>query len=39
LVAAGMVQEGIRRRTLHVDDVYKTFQNTMRELRSAKEQV
>ncbi|PIU59520.1 hypothetical protein COS86_03840 [Candidatus Bathyarchaeota archaeon CG07_land_8_20_14_0_80_47_9] len=39
LVAAGMVQEGIRHRTLHVDDVYKTFQNTMKELRSAKEQV
>jgi hypothetical protein len=37
LVAAGVVQEGVRRRTLHVDDVYKTFQKTMRELRSTKE--
>lgn len=36
LVAAGVVQEGIRRRTLHVDDVYKTFQNTMKEVRSMK---
>jgi hypothetical protein len=36
LVAAGVVQEGIRRRTLHVDDVYKTFQNTMKEIRSMK---
>jgi hypothetical protein len=32
LVAAGLVQEGIRRRSLHVDDVAKTFQQTMREL-------
>jgi len=39
LVAAGVVQEGIRRRTLHVDDVYKTFQGTMKELRTAKESV
>jgi hypothetical protein len=39
LIAAGLVQEGIRRRILHVDDVLKTFQNMMRELRSAKEQV
>jgi hypothetical protein len=36
LVAAGVVQEGIRRHTLHVDDVYKTFQNTMKEVRSMK---
>ncbi len=33
-VAAGVVQEGIKRRTLHVDDVYKTFQTTFKELRS-----
>lgn len=37
LVAAGVVQEGVRRRTLHVDDVYKTFQNTLKEVRNAKE--
>jgi len=36
LVAAGVVQEGIRRHTLHVDDVYKTFQNTMKEVRSTR---
>jgi hypothetical protein len=36
LVAAGLVQEGIRRQTLHVDDVYKTFQQTMSELRNLK---
>lgn len=36
LVAAGLVQEGIRRQTLHVDDVYRTFQQTMRELRNLK---
>jgi len=39
LVAAGVVQEGIRRRTLYVDDAYKTFQNTMREIRAAKDYV
>jgi len=33
LVAAGTVQEGIRRRKLYVDDVYKTFQNTLKEIR------
>ena len=36
LVAAGLVQEGIRRHTLHVDDVYKTFQKTMKEIRASK---
>lgn len=36
LVAAGLVQAGIQRRTLHVSDVYKTFQNTMKELRRTK---
>lgn len=33
IVAAGLVQEGIKRRALHVDDVAKTFQDTMKELR------
>jgi hypothetical protein len=32
-VAAGLVQEGIRRRSLHADDVAKAFQRTMRELQ------
>jgi len=36
MVAAGLVQEGIRRQTLHVDDVYKSFQKTMKEIRNAK---
>ncbi len=33
LVAAGAVQEGIRRRTLYIEDIYKTFQNTLKEIR------
>jgi len=37
MVAAGVVQEGIRRQTLHVDDVYKTFQNMLKEVRNMKE--
>jgi hypothetical protein len=36
LVAAGLVQAGIQQRTLHVGDVYKTFQSTMKELRRTK---
>jgi hypothetical protein len=39
LVAAGTVQAGIRRRTLYVEDVFKTFGNTFKELRSIKESV
>ncbi|MBS7632634.1 hypothetical protein KEJ15_03295 [Candidatus Bathyarchaeota archaeon] len=37
MVAAGVVQEGIKRQTLHVDDVYTTFQKTMKSLRVTKE--
>jgi hypothetical protein len=37
LVAAGMVQEGIRRRTIYVEDVYKTFQNTLKEVWNIRE--
>lgn len=37
MIAAGLVQEGIRRRTLHVDDVYKTFQNTLKGVQSSRE--
>ena len=33
MIAAGLVQEGIRRRSLHAEDVAKTFQRTMQELR------
>lgn len=32
MVAAGLVQEGIKRRTLHIENVYKTFQNTFKEV-------
>ncbi|MDH7563995.1 MAG: hypothetical protein QHH24_03810 [Candidatus Bathyarchaeota archaeon] len=39
MVAAGVVQEGIKRQTLHVDDVYTTFQKTMKSLRVTKEHV
>lgn len=39
LIAAGTVQEGLRRRTLHVDDIPKTFQNVMKELHSAAESI
>jgi hypothetical protein len=38
-VAAGLVQEGIRRRSLHADDVAKTFQQTMRELQRLRDSV
>jgi hypothetical protein len=37
MVAAGLIQEGIKRRTLHVEDVYKTFQGTFREACLARE--
>lgn len=39
LIAAGTVQEGIRRRTLHVEDIPKTFKAVMRELQTAQESV
>jgi len=37
MVAAGVVQEGVKRQTLHVEDVYKTFHKTFREVRNTKE--
>lgn len=37
LIAAGTVQEGIRRRVLHVEDIPKTFKSVMKELRASKE--
>lgn len=37
MVAAGLVQEGIKHRTLHVDDVYKTFQSAFKEVQLTKE--
>lgn len=39
LVAAGTVQSGIRRRTLYVDDLFKTFHNSLREIRETKQHV
>jgi hypothetical protein len=39
LVAAGTVQEGIRRRALHVEDIPKTFKSVMRELQAAEESI
>jgi len=39
LVAAGTVQAGIRKRSLYVDDIYKTFTNTLKEIRNIKHNV
>ena len=39
LIAAGTVQEGIRRRALHIEDIPKTFQTVMRELRASEERI
>lgn len=39
LVAAGTVQAGMRRRSIYMEDVYKTFNETFREVRSMKEHV
>jgi hypothetical protein len=38
LVAAGAVQKGIRRRNLYVEDLFKTFQTTLKEVRETKQQ-
>jgi len=34
LIAAGTVQQGIRHRTLYIDNVYKTFKETIKEIRA-----
>lgn len=39
LVAAGTVQQGIRRRTMYVEDVHKTFQSAMKEICATKNSV
>ncbi|MGB9713501.1 MAG: hypothetical protein ACPLZC_00825 [Candidatus Bathyarchaeales archaeon] len=39
LIAAGTVQQGIKRHTIYVDDVYKTFHNTMKEIWATREHV
>lgn len=36
LVAAGTVQAGIRRHNIYVDDIFKTFQKTLHEVRDTK---
>jgi len=37
LIATGAVQEGLRRRALHVEDVPKTFENVLTEIQAAQE--
>lgn len=37
LIAAGTIQQGIRRRTIYMEDVYKTFQNTLKEVWNTRE--
>lgn len=37
LIAAGSVQEGVRRRALHLRDIPKTFKNQVKELQTAVE--
>lgn len=37
LVAAGAVQAGIRRRTIYVENVYKSFKDTLKEMRTIKD--
>jgi hypothetical protein len=39
LVAAGTVQMGIRRRTIYVEDVYKTFHHTLKDMWTIKRTV
>ena len=34
LIASGVVQQGIRRRDIYVEDVLKTFRNTMSEVKN-----
>lgn len=35
-VAAGAIQNGIRNRAIYIEDIYKTFQGTLKEVRMAK---
>jgi hypothetical protein len=39
LIAAGTIQHGIKRHTIHVDDVYKTFHNAMKEIWATREHI
>ncbi len=36
LIAAGAVQKGIRSRAIYIEDVYKTFQNVLRDVWTTK---
>ena len=36
-VAAGMIQEGVRNRSIYVEDIGKTLQHTMKEVLSIKQ--
>jgi len=38
-IAAGTIQQGIRRRTIYIEDIGKTFQSTMREIRNTRETI
>lgn len=37
LVAAGAIQKGIQKRAIHIGDVYKTFQNVLKDVWAAKD--
>jgi len=37
LLAAGAVQQGIKRQSIYLDDLPKAFKNVMRDLKSARE--
>jgi len=37
LVAAGTVQAGVRRRSIYVEDAYKSFKDTLKEMRNIKD--
>lgn len=39
LIAAGMVQKGIRRQALHVEDIPKAFQDVLKELQAVEESI
>jgi len=39
LVAAGAVQMGIRRRTIYVEDVYRTFHDTLKDMWTIKHDI
>jgi hypothetical protein len=39
LVAAGTIQMGVRRHTLYVEDVYKTFHSTLKDVWSTRHNI